>query len=465
MSKSIKILKIGILPFGIILTLVIGVILAINLFVGDKAFFLSGDTTHGHYQIQLECQSCHTEAFSTRDQMQQSCEKCHAKELDQVNDSHPKKKFLDPRNSELLNKLDARYCTTCHKEHKPEITRKYGVTLANDFCIHCHQDLAEDKPNHKDFEFTTCANSGCHNFHDNSMLYEKFLAKHIDEPNDLSSQKNPLKTGLKRWRKKHKLDQVYQNLDPDIKIKIISELDIKAFEQATHLWKSSAHAKTNTQCSDCHVSIESVGIKPVDVKPELSFKIKNIESTCQACHKKQLKTFLQGKHGLRLSLGLTSISTLDVVSEINKDEFKILGCVSCHNPHSVNVIDAAVDGCLECHQDQHSRNYKQSKHFELWIKELSGDLETGSGVSCASCHLPRIKKGKRVDVIHNQNWNLQPNTKMLKKVCMNCHGLEYSLSALSDKILVDQNFVGTPNGSHPTYQLIRERLKIKNQRQ
>lgn len=440
------------LPFGIILTLVIGTVLAINLFVGDRSYFLTGETTHGHYQIQLECQSCHTEPFSTQEQMQTSCEKCHAEELDKINDSHPEKKFLDPRNAELTDKLDARLCTTCHKEHKPEITRKYGVTLAPDFCIHCHRDIAEDKPNHQDFEFKTCATSGCHNFHDNTMLYEKFLAKHLDEPKNLKSQQLPSRTGVKRWLKKHKLKEFYSVPEPDLNFsdEVTSIQNKEAFDKATQLWRLSVHAKTNTQCSNCHTD---------EAYP--SFQIDNIESTCHDCHKKQHETFIQGKHGMRLSLGLSPISTQHSIKQVNRDEFKVLGCVSCHSPHSVNVVDAAVDSCLECHQDKHSRNYKQSKHFELWIKENSGDLKPGSGVSCASCHLPRLKKGKRVDVIHNQNWNLQPNTKMLRKVCMNCHGLEYSLSALSDDFLVEKNFVGSSNYDHPTFKLIRERLKKK----
>jgi len=459
MSRSLKNLKIGVLPFGILLTVSIGSIFAYNLFIGDKSYFLAGDATHGHYQIQLHCQSCHSEPFSTPEQMQTACENCHAKELDKVNDSHPKKKFLDPRNAELLEKLDARYCVTCHKEHKPEITRKYGVTLAKDFCIHCHQDLAEDKPDHKDFDFMTCTNSGCHNFHDNSMLYEKFLAKHVDEPENLSSQKLPNRTGINRWLKKHKRKTLYETPEPDMTF--FKHLDTQEetinFDQATLSWASSVHAQTNTQCSSCHTDeTSSNGAK---------FNIDNTELVCLDCHKKQHKTFLQGKHGLRLSLELSPLSTQETNSEINTEQKRVLGCVSCHDPHSADVTHAAVDGCLECHQDQHSRSYKQSKHFELWIKEASGDLEAGSGVSCASCHLPRIKKGKRVEVIHNQNWNLQPNTKMLRKVCMNCHGLEYSLSALSDEILVNNNFVGKANETHPTYKLIRERLKIKNQSQ
>ena len=73
-------------------------------------------------------------------------------------------------------------CVTCHVEHRPEITLPMGVTLAADFCAHCHQDIAKDRPSHKGMAFNTCNSAGCHKFHDNRALYEDFLAKHLNEP-------------------------------------------------------------------------------------------------------------------------------------------------------------------------------------------------------------------------------------------------------------------------------------------
>jgi hypothetical protein len=48
----------------------------------------------------------------------------------------------------------------------------------------------------------------------------------------------------------------------------------------------------------------------------------------------------------------------------------------------------------------------------------------------------------RVVVQHNQNDNLRPNEKMIRSVCMNCHGLRFSIDALADDTLVANNFTG-----------------------
>ena len=45
---------------------------------------------------------------------------------------------------------------------------------------------------------------------------------------------------------------------------------------------------------------------------------------------------------------------------------------------------------------------------------------------------------------HNQNDTLRPNEKMIRPVCLDCHGLEFSLDALADAALVERNFTGTP---------------------
>ena len=87
--------------------------------------------------------------------------------------------------------------------------------------------------------------------------------------------------------------------------------------------------------------------------------------------------------------------------------------------------------------------------FELWQAEVTGLGAPGSGVSCATCHLPREtqKKGddKWISVQHNQNKNLQPNEKMIRGVCMKCHGLSFSIDALADPALIERNFQGWPS--------------------
>jgi len=110
-----------------------------------RAFLLPGKTSHGHYQIELACESCHASPFGGRDALQEACERCHGQELKDAVDKHPRSKFADPRNAELAEKLDATMCVTCHVEHRPEITAALGVTLAGDFCAYCHQDIAKDR--------------------------------------------------------------------------------------------------------------------------------------------------------------------------------------------------------------------------------------------------------------------------------------------------------------------------------
>src|ERR1043165_635746 len=88
-----------------------------------RGWFSPGPLSAGHYQIQLSCESCHTSRFGGREVLQDACVSCHGAELTAADDKHPLAKFNDPRNAELLSKLDARECVTCHTEHQPQITK------------------------------------------------------------------------------------------------------------------------------------------------------------------------------------------------------------------------------------------------------------------------------------------------------------------------------------------------------
>jgi hypothetical protein len=103
---------------------------------------------------------------------------------------------------------------------------------------------------------------------------------------------------------------------------------------------------------------------------------------------------------------------------------------------------------MGCHADDHTRAYLGSPHYRLWAAEHEGTGEPNSGVSCATCHLPRktgaADTGPLGLVEHNQNANLRPNEKMVRTVCLSCHGLAFSLDALADRRLVASNFTGRP---------------------
>ena len=130
--------------------------------------------------------------------------------------------------------------------------------------------------------------------------------------------------------------------------------------------------------------------------------------------------------------------------------------------HATDVEYAAVDACLTCHNDQHSVEYVESHHHTLWEKELAGELPPGSGVSCATCHMPREVSDVGGEIIvsvnHNQNANLQPNERMVRTTCLNCHGLEYSLNSLADPHVIDHGVQGRPSVQIQSLDWVRDRL-------
>lgn len=436
--------------YGLVVTVVAAVLITYNLEASDKTYFLSGEATHGHHQIELACTSCHSDGFSGQDVIQQACVNCHQDELIEADDSHPRKKFLDPRNAGLLAHLDARLCVTCHTEHKPQITQEMGVTLAGDFCFHCHKDIAENRPNHAEFGFETCASAGCHNYHDNRYLYEEFLAERIDVADILIDGQLPVRSMVSQW----------ENSAEKTKPLSIEDADFTAPEShepfpadITHAWAASMHAEADTNCSDCHS-----GNKTTFTSPE-------VVEMCGSCHTDQREQFSQGKHGMRLSENLPeafvekigAMSVSEARLPMKEHSSKELNCTSCHSPHETDVRFAAVEACLGCHNDEHSLAFKQSSHFQAWEAGEPG------GVSCANCHLPREEHDGKVFVNHNQNHNLRPNEKMLP-VCLNCHGVEFSVAALSNKELHNNNFSSPPT-DHETFELIRERIaRIKRKK-
>jgi hypothetical protein len=130
-----------------------------------------------------------------------------------------------------------------------------------------------------------------------------------------------------------------------------------------------------------------------------------------------------------------------------------LGCTSCHDEHGFDTRRAAVDACLGCHADEHSRSYGGSPHSRLWREDPTGQ----SGASCATCHLPRQQGEDHVHVLHNQNATLRPNEKMAREVCIDCHGLAFTLNSLADSALVAGNFLGRPARHVESLELVRKR--------
>lgn len=424
-----------------IITLGLLAYLGMQLFGEDKRVFLPGATTHGHHQIEMACAACHSEPLGGGTVLQDACMNCHAQELKLANDSHPRSKFTDPRNAARVAKLDARECITCHTEHRPEITRAMGVTVPDDVCFVCHADIAEDRPSHKGMSFVSCATGGCHNFHDNRALYEDFLVKHLADADNLDaphlmqkSDKEVFMTLANYPIERYPLKALQQD-ERDMPLSVRDDARI------TSDWLETSHSQAGVNCSACHNVTAADGVRAWVDKPT--------HESCMSCHTQQVDGFLSGKHGMRLAQGLTPMTpALARIPMHDEAASKQLSCTSCHSAHRFDTRHAAVESCLGCHVDEHSLQYKKSAHFGLWHNELTGRGAKETGVSCASCHMPRTESktpdGVYVHAQHNQNDNLRPNEKMLRSVCMNCHGLGFSLDALADQALVQRNFIGKP---------------------
>lgn len=415
-------------------TIGLGAYLGMRLTGEDKTVFVPGAMTDGHYQIEAACDACHTPFSGVK---QDACLRCHGAELESVNDSHPKKKFDDPRNADRLIQLDARYCITCHVEHRPEKTRAMGVTLADDFCFRCHADVGKDRPSHKDFAFDTCSSSGCHHFHDNTALYEDFLVKHLHEPDLAPRPLNP-----KRHLAIRMIAAGLVSGRPLTPVQQDGPVDISAGPGITREWVATAHARAGVNCTGCH---QTRGTETAVAK----WTTRPGPAQCARCHETETDGFLEGKHGMRLKQKLSPMRPLLARLPMKQDAHdKELGCNSCHEAHAFDTHAAAVDACLGCHDDEHSRAYRGSAHFRLWQAALTGSASRDSGVSCATCHLPReIQRQDGVDTVrvqHNQNLNLRPRDKMVRSVCVNCHGLGFSIDAMADATLVARNFTGRP---------------------
>lgn len=430
----------------ILLTLVIGGYFGWSVLASeDKAHLLIGQSTAGHYQIELECQACHSDAFGGMESVNESCLGCHAQELDEAHDSHPKSKFTDPRNADRIEILDARYCVSCHTEHQEEHTRAMGVTLPDDYCWHCHQDVAENRPSHEGMAFDTCASAGCHNYHDNRALYEDFLLKHADEPEIAEHAALPVRDGL-AW---------FRSLEADIPPLTVTRYpegrqipDGVDLAQVESDWLASTHAQVGVDCGGCHLPQEKQSAESSHSANDWVEK-PGLE-VCEGCHERQSDSFKQGKHGMRLAQGLSPMTPAQARLPMHEAAMDLeLGCNSCHDPHRQDLVVAATESCLGCHADEHSQNFEASPHGQLWQQVLAGSLPMEEGVSCATCHLPReikrVQGHEKVVVQHNQNANLRPNEKMIRSVCMNCHGLGFSLDALADPESIHSNFNGNPS--------------------
>lgn len=400
------------------------------------AIFQSGELTDGHHQYEVACDACHRESWSGTDAIESACRECHEPELAAADDSHPDRKFTDPRNASLVERLDARRCVTCHTEHRPERVRDTGVTLPPDFCVECHRDVVTERPTHRDAEFDTCASAGCHNFHDNTGLYAEFLERHFGEPDLLES---PGRLPERDGPAGPALARADSDGPPSADADTLSE------------WEHSAHAKGGVNCTDCHARSGE-------------WRDRVARAACAECHEEEEAGFLDGRHGMRAAVAEKSLKVADARLPMKPDAAsRRPGCDGCHRAHDYDTATAAADACLQCHDDEHSRNWRDSPHARLWKAESEGDAAAGTGVTCATCHMPRREHSDGVSVVHDQNASLRPVETMARDVCMRCHGLRYAFEALVDEELIRTNFDRPPDARVESFDWVRRRAKSETE--
>jgi predicted CXXCH cytochrome family protein len=347
----------------------------------------------------------------------------------------------------MLTHVDARSCLSCHREHRPEARQRGSVSVASDFCFPCHADIATERPSHQGLAATSCADVACHNYHDNRALYEDLLTRERAIPALRSAGTLPLTSAIAPFK------DALSPGDADIQ-------EGEAARDARASWARSSHAAGGVNCRDCHAPAALASAAVADGAATADVRWKVPAATCGGCHPAERAGFEASKHGMRLGVGLSAMQPeLARLPMHGGARGRSLDCNSCHRAHEFDRLEAAVEACEGCHDDRHTRSYRGSSHFALMQSEWAGRAEAGTGVSCASCHLPRRavrREGRRqVLAIHNQNDNLRPVDRMARDVCMHCHGLGYALEALADRALVERNFIGAPGKARTAMSLVK----------
>ncbi|RMF19200.1 MAG: hypothetical protein D6758_02505 [Gammaproteobacteria bacterium] len=390
----------------IVLTLLVGGAVGWQMFRPGEVLRMSpGPVLPGHQAFGQVCESCHTGAFEGDEAIQAACENCHGDALRAAQDSHPAKVFRDPRNADRLAVLDATQCQSCHREHQPEQVHPMGLTLPEDYCVACHADIADERPSHENLTFDSCATSGCHNYHDNRALYETFLLKHIGEPVMRTEWRLPAST------------------------------------------LTGKHPGLDSNCANCHASDRADMPGWITLPPD---------QACGACHQFQRNGFQSSRHGVRTKWGIDNqvariLGARTKTTGIRSDALaREQGCTTCHRLHEPGPV--TVQTCRACHDGPHSRAFETSPHATLTRGEQP--------FSCATCHFPKARTARgRVQTHHNASANLRPNEKMVRTVCLDCHGLGFTLDALAQPELIRTNFTGLPTDHIPSLDWVAVREK------
>jgi hypothetical protein len=397
---------------------------------GGHPVLQPGRTSDDHHVINEACGSCHTPFAGVTNA---ACVECHRRELE--HDTHPVSTFDDPRWASSHEAERALLCTGCHREHH-DAARVVELDTAS--CFACHDDVVQKRASHASFAPSTCAEGGCHNYHDNSVLNEAVLRRELAAP--LLASGPGLRAEPRVLSRRPRRSARAARLEVPAGLAADGEIVAR--------WRASAHAAADVGCAGCH-------------QPEgSSLVLRPGRGVCAECHDFAATTFLDGKHGARARVELPPLGPRQArlpMRSRHPAQPASLGCGSCHEPHRVDTVRAATAACLGCHADRHSLAFAQSPHARHRGSSFGGAL------TCATCHMPRTRdldgsgpEEPKVVVEHGNTLTLRPRDRMLGGVCLDCHGLAFAMSSLYDDALVETNFRGRPQVLHQTVELLNK---------
>lgn len=205
-------------------------------------------------------------------------------------------------------------------------------------------------------------------------------------------------------------------------------------------------------CANCHAAeapqlIKAMGWEKFNSTPFDDIKEKlHLGTSCADCHDPKTMALRITRPAFRNAMQKRGID----VSKASRQEMRSYVCAQCHVEYyfagenkiltfpwdgglSVENIEAyydAIDFKDWTHKETKTPMIKiQHPEFELW----SSGLHAKSGVTCADCHMPYVRRGA---IKVSDHWLRSPLTN-INKACQTCHKADEE--TLQDRVLTIQN--------------------------
>lgn len=382
--------------------------------------FLHAPLSSAHARLEADCQACHEPWNGATSE---KCLSCHKRNL--AHDTHSKERLINPVKAKPVDRLKEASCIECHREHQP--VKASGYTGPEGLCAKCHPPESLPPGRHFSGEKGSCQKAGCHRYHTNITYREIAYGNRLRflQTSKIIAKKEPAP---------------YKKLDINELERMRKDSFYSVKPAVTSRYEISRHSGGEATCGSCHKSENG----SVELAPKVT--------VCLPCHKTETKTFLNGAHG-------AAERSHNTGAFFGHETGERVTCGSCHDSHSLRLEDARIKACEKCHDSAHSKSYRGSGHYR-YLSDPTFASKKLTGVDCAGCHMPRLHEtGGATD--HNESLSVSTKERMARTVCVQCHGLYFSLSSLYNDIIVTSNFTYSPkSGTEQIEYAFRNTKKI-----